>query len=98
MSALSALTRPVRGRLVVAGVMQALAGVCSVVPMMLAAAIAHGLLAGSGVRWPLVAAMALTLLLRAASLAGATTVAHLADNDLQLILRRRLIDLSLIHI
>lgn len=92
MSALSALTRPVRGRLVVAGVMQALAGVCSVVPMMLAAAIAHGLLAGSGVRWPLVAAMALTLLLRAASLAGATTVAHLADNDLQLILRRRLID------
>ncbi len=98
-SALITLTRSAHGRLIAAGSLQALAGVCSVVPMMLAAAIAESLLAGNGPRWGLVSAMAITLLIRAMALAGATTVAHLADNDLQLTLRRRLTDhLGRVHL
>lgn len=92
-SALLHLLAPVRGRLALAALLQSVAGIASVAAL---AVIAHAgaVLLRQGPAPSLltqVLAAGLLLLVRAAGLGLATTVSHLADNDLQLDLRRRLV-------
>ncbi|GAA5039998.1 ATP-binding cassette subfamily B protein [Thermocatellispora tengchongensis] len=85
---------PVRGRLAVAVLLQALAAVAGVVPMIAVSEVAAALL-GGGARpervWWLVAAGTAAVLVSLLCAAAASTVAHVADNALQLRLRRDLV-------
>ncbi|WP_344868147.1 ABC transporter ATP-binding protein [Amycolatopsis ultiminotia] len=91
MSAVSELERPVRGRIAVAAVFQALAAALSVVPMVAVVEIGRRLLAGrtDGV-WPIAWFAVGLLALRIVLYLVAGLVGHLADADLAIALRRRL--------
>ncbi|MDG9706413.1 ABC transporter ATP-binding protein [Streptomyces sp. DH37] len=87
------LVRPVRGRLVLAAAAQTVAVLASLVPLVAVAEIGRALLAGhSSAAWRAAWIGAGAVPVRALFLAAATTLTHLADNDLQLLLRRRLVD------
>lgn len=83
------LTRPVRGRLFFGIGCQALAAVAGVLPFIAVAEIGRALLSG-GSWWQYVMLGVVALPVRVVLLAAATTLTHLADNDLQLHLRREL--------
>ncbi|MEM9013325.1 MAG: ABC transporter ATP-binding protein [Pseudomonadota bacterium] len=97
-SATATLLAPVRRRLIVACVVQAIAAVAGVVPFIAVAEIGRALLAdnpvdtsgsGLGVWW--IAGLAVAALaLRLICLLGAGALTHFADVDLQLDLRRRM--------
>ncbi|MEV1082861.1 ABC transporter ATP-binding protein [Streptomyces sp. NPDC050211] len=94
--ALAELLSPVRGRLTVAVVLQALSALASVVPFVAVAELGRVLLEPGGVNegraWAVALAGASALLLRLLFLTAAGGISHYADNDLQLDLRRRLAD------
>lgn len=83
------LVRPVRGRLIAGIACQALAALAGVVPFLAVAEVGRALLSG-GAWWHYVVLGIVALPVRVALLTAATTLTHLADNDLQLHLRRRL--------
>jgi len=89
---LRALLAPVRGRLLAGLGCQAGAAIAGLTPFAAAAELCRRLLAGTPMTalWPLVAVALVALPIRAALLVSASTLTHLADNDLQLSLRRRL--------
>ncbi|MFF0587293.1 ABC transporter ATP-binding protein [Streptomyces sp. NPDC003781] len=88
------LTEPVRGRLAVAVGLQTVAALAGVVPFIAVSEIADRLTAGApadgDTLWPLVALACAAGLLALLCGTAAGALAHLADNDLQLALRRRL--------
>ncbi|MFD6191634.1 ABC transporter ATP-binding protein [Streptomyces sp. NPDC060275] len=88
------LTGPVRGRLSVAVGLQSVAALAGVVPFIAVSEIADRLTAGApadgDTLWPLVALACAAGLLALACGTAAGALAHIADNDLQLALRRRL--------
>ena len=83
------LPRLVRGRLIAGVTCQVLAALAGVVPFVVVAELCRSLL-GSGPVWPFVLLGVAALPARVVLLTAATTLTHLADNDLQLHLRRRL--------
>jgi ATP-binding cassette subfamily B protein IrtA len=83
------LLRPVRGWLFFGICCQALAAVAGVAPFIAVAEVGRALLSG-GPWWQHVVLGVVALPVRVALLSAATTLTHLADNDLQLHLRRRL--------
>ncbi|MEU9731651.1 ABC transporter ATP-binding protein [Streptomyces sp. NPDC048002] len=91
---LRALAEPVRGRLAVAVALQALAALAGVVPFIAVSRLAERLTDGSpadgDALWPWVTVACVAGLLALACGTAAGALAHLADNDLQLALRRRL--------
>ncbi|MFJ8790606.1 ABC transporter ATP-binding protein [Streptomyces sp. NPDC102462] len=91
---LRALAEPVRGRLVLAVGLQAVAALAAVVPFIAVSRIADRLTGASpadgGALWPLVTLACAAGLLALVCATAAGALAHLADNDLQLTLRRRL--------
>lgn len=93
---LAALLAPVKGRLVLAVVMQAVASVAAVLPFIAVAELARVLLdpagADQGRAWTVAAIGAAALVVRLGLAIGASAITHLADNDLGLRLRRRLAD------
>ncbi|MFC8872593.1 ABC transporter ATP-binding protein [Streptomyces sp. NPDC057148] len=88
------LAEPVRGRLTLAVGLQAVAALAGVVPFIAVSRIAEHLTAGSpadgDALWPLVALACSAGLVALVCGTAAGALAHLADNDLQLTLRRRL--------
>ncbi|WP_406143460.1 ABC transporter ATP-binding protein [Streptomyces sp. NBC_01012] len=92
--ALYALLRGVRGRLALATGLQAVASLAGVVPFIAVSRIANRLTGSSGADaddlWPLVTLACVSGLVALVCGAAAGAVSHLADNDLQLALRRRL--------
>ncbi|MFJ3821452.1 ABC transporter ATP-binding protein [Streptomyces nodosus] len=93
-SPLRALAETVQGRLAVAVALQAVAALAGVVPFIAVSRIADRLTdgspAGGDVLWPLVTLACVAGLLALACGTAAGALAHLADNELQLALRRRL--------
>ncbi|MEU9387158.1 ABC transporter ATP-binding protein, partial [Streptomyces sp. NPDC048279] len=91
---LRGLAEPVRGRLAVAVALQAVAALAGVVPFIAVSRIADRLTSGSPARgdalWPLVTLACAAGLAALVCGTAAGALAHLADNDLQLTLRRRL--------
>jgi ATP-binding cassette subfamily B protein IrtA len=91
---LRALTEPVRGRLAAAVGLQTVAALAGVVPFIAVSQIADRLTGESSADgdalWPLVTLACAAGLLALACGTAAGALAHLADNDLQLSLRRRL--------
>lgn len=94
--ALLSLLRPIRGRLILAALVQALAAILGVVPFVAVAELGRTLLVpghpdhGRAVVTVLVAAGALVV--RVLLLVAANTVSHLAENEFQLDVRRQLVD------
>jgi ATP-binding cassette subfamily B protein len=94
--ALSSLLRPIRGRLVLAALVQAAAAVLGVVPFVAVAELGRTLLSpgpvdhGRAVLAVLVAACSLAA--RVLLLIAASTISHVAENEFQLDVRRRLVD------
>ncbi|MGP2438415.1 ABC transporter ATP-binding protein [Streptomyces sp. JW3] len=88
------LAAPVRGRLALAVGLQTVAALAGVVPFIAVSRIAGRLTEGSpaagGALWPLVTLACAAGLLALVCGTAAGALAHLADNDLQLALRRRL--------
>jgi ATP-binding cassette subfamily B protein len=88
------LLAPVRGRLVVAVVLQAVSAVAAVVPFVAVAELGRVLLDPAGVdparAWAVAGVGAGALVVRLAFMLGSGALTHLADNDLSLHLRRRL--------
>ncbi len=92
---LSELLRPVRGRLASALVLQALGSVAAVVPFVAVAELARALLgpAPDPERvWTIAAVGAGALVARFVLVIAAGGLTHIADNDLGLVLRRRMAD------
>ncbi|WP_449064263.1 ABC transporter ATP-binding protein [Planomonospora algeriensis] len=93
-AALLALLAPVRRRLALAGAVQLVYAVSSLVPFVCVAELARELLspgpADRGRIWGIAAAAVAGLLLRFVSFGVAGAISHFADADLQLDLRRRL--------
>ncbi|MEV6983679.1 ABC transporter ATP-binding protein [Sphaerisporangium sp. NPDC051017] len=93
---LRGILRQVRGRLTTAVVLQAAAALAGVTPFVAVARIAAHLTGGSrpqaGDLWPLVTVACVSGLAALALGSAAGFVSHIADNDLQLTLRRRLAD------
>lgn len=91
---LRALAEPVRGRLALATGLQAVAALAGVVPFIAVSRIAERLTAGSPAGgealWPLVVLACSSGLVALVCGTAAGALAHIADNNLQLILRRRL--------
>ncbi|WP_143263948.1 ABC transporter ATP-binding protein [Amycolatopsis kentuckyensis] len=89
---LRALLAPVRVRLLAGLGCQAGAAIAGLTPFVAAAELCRRLLAGTPMTalWPLVGIALVALPVRALLLVTASTLTHLADNDLQLSLRRRL--------
>ncbi|MER7837609.1 ABC transporter ATP-binding protein [Streptomyces sp. NPDC096040] len=91
---LRGLLEPVRGPLALAVGLQAVAALAGVVPFIAVSRIANRLTAGSRAGgdglWPLVTLACAAGLLALVCGTAAGAVGHLADNDLQLTLRRRL--------
>ncbi|WP_410641082.1 ABC transporter ATP-binding protein [Amycolatopsis sp. lyj-346] len=92
MTPLRALLAPVRVRLLAGLACQAGAAIAGMTPFAAVAELCRRLLAGTPMTalWPLVAVALVALPVRALLLVTASTLTHLADNDLQLSLRRRL--------
>jgi ATP-binding cassette, subfamily B, bacterial IrtA/YbtP len=94
--ALSALLRPVRGRLALAVALQAVSAVAGVVPFIAVAELGRVLLAHGGVdhdkAWAVTWIGVGGLLVRLLFLLGSGGVSHFADNELQLDIRRQLVD------
>ncbi|QOC95307.1 ABC transporter ATP-binding protein [Micromonospora craniellae] len=89
---MATLLRPVRGRLIVVIVVQAIASALMLSPLVTGAIIAERLIADArdpGI-WPVLVTGLVLLGLGLVLKASADLIAHLADNDLTLILRRRL--------
>ncbi|MBZ4318518.1 ABC transporter ATP-binding protein [Streptomyces huiliensis] len=95
-AALSTLLRPVRRRLGVAVALQAVSAVAGVVPFVAVAELGRVLLDDDGIdhgrAWTVTWLGVAGLLVRLLLLVGAGGITHLADNDLQLDIRRRLVD------
>ncbi|MEU7400827.1 ABC transporter ATP-binding protein [Streptomyces sp. NPDC044948] len=93
-SPLRGLAEPVRGRLALAVGLQAVAALAGVVPFIAVSRIAERLTEGSAAEgdalWPLVALACSAGFAALVCGTAAGALAHLADNDLQLTLRRRL--------
>lgn len=90
---LAELQRPVLVRITVAAVLQALATVLAVTPVVVLVEIARRLLTEPGRSvWPLVWLAVGLLVARFALYAGASLISHLADADLAYLLRRRMTD------
>jgi len=93
-SPLRRLAEPVRGRLALAVGLQAVAALAGVVPFIAVSRIAERLTEGSpadgDALWPLVALACSAGFVALVCGTAAGALAHLADNDLQLTLRRRL--------
>ncbi|MGF1344257.1 ABC transporter ATP-binding protein [Streptomyces flavovirens] len=91
---LRTLAEPVRERLALAVGLQAFAALCGVVPFIAVSRIAGRLTAGApadgSALWPLVTLACVSGLVALVCGTAAGTLAHIADNDLQLSLRRRL--------
>ncbi|MDA0566294.1 ABC transporter ATP-binding protein/permease [Streptomonospora sp. S1-112] len=91
---LGALLAPVRTRVAAATALQGLAGALGLVPLICVAEIAGALLApggpDTGPLWTLVVAAVAGAVAALAAGAASTVVGHLADNDLQLSVRRSL--------
>jgi ATP-binding cassette subfamily B protein IrtA len=94
-AALSSLLAPIRPRLVLAISCQALSALAGVVPFIAVAELGRLLLDGGHDRaaraWTVVVIAAAALFVRLILLLGAGGITHLADNDLQLSIRRRLV-------
>lgn len=93
------LLRPVRGRLVLAMILQAFGSATAVVPFVAVAELARALLAPAVVAapdpawvWTIAAVGAGALAVRFALVLAAGALTHVADNDLGLVLRRRVAD------
>ena len=93
------LLRPVRGRLVLAMILQAFGSAAAVVPFVAVAELARALLAPAVVAapdpawvWTIAAVGAGALAVRFALVLAAGALTHVADNDLGLVLRRRVAD------
>lgn len=90
------LMEPVRGRMIAAGIMQTAATACGALPCIAVAEalrrMAYGG-AGAEVLWNVAWLLGAALLLRVALAFGAGAATHFADNDLQLILRRRMVQI-----
>ncbi|WP_237404944.1 ABC transporter ATP-binding protein [Actinacidiphila reveromycinica] len=95
-AALASLLKPIRGRLVAAVACQAVASLLSVAPFVAVAELGRVLLADGPVdhhkAWTVTIVGAATLLARLLFLLGASVVSHFAETDLQLFLRRDLVD------
>lgn len=94
-AALWRLTAPVRARLLSACAMQAAATLCGLAPLVAVAEVLRRMAAGGGPAgpeflWRWGWALLGLLLLRTALAFGAGAMTHFADNDLQLLLRRRM--------
>ncbi|MEW2219656.1 ABC transporter ATP-binding protein [Streptomyces sp. NPDC006990] len=93
-SPLRRLAEPLRGRLTLAVSLQAVAALAGVVPFIAVSRIAEHLTAGTpadgDTLWPLVALACSAGFVALVCGTAAGALAHLADNDLQLTLRRRL--------
>jgi ATP-binding cassette subfamily B protein len=91
---LRTLAQPVRGRLALAVGLQAVAALAGVVPFIAVSRIAEHLTTGTpadgDALWPLVTPACVSGLVALACGTAAGALAHIADNELQLILRRRL--------
>lgn len=91
---LGELLAPVRTRIVLAVVLQALGSAAGVVPFVAVAELGRVLLDRAEIdadrAWWVAAVGAAALVVRLAFLLGASAITHLADNDLSLHLRRRL--------
>ncbi|MEU8456460.1 ABC transporter ATP-binding protein [Streptomyces griseoaurantiacus] len=89
---LRTLAAPVRGRLALAAGLQAVAALAGVVPFIAVSLLADRLTDGASADalWPLVALACAAGLFAPVCGTAAGALAHLADNDLQLALRRRL--------
>ncbi|WP_333742589.1 ABC transporter ATP-binding protein [Streptomyces ardesiacus] len=91
---LRALAEPVRGRLAFAVILQAVAALAGVVPFIAVSRIAERLTgesrADGGALWPLVVLACSSGFVALVCGTAAGALAHIADNDLQLTLRRRL--------
>lgn len=91
---LRALAEPVRGRLALATGLQAVAALAGVVPFIAVSRIAERLTAGppadGDALWPLVVLACSSGFVALVCGTAAGALAHIADNDLQLTLRRRL--------
>ncbi|MEV5413021.1 ABC transporter ATP-binding protein [Thermopolyspora sp. NPDC052614] len=87
---LSMILGPVRRRLVIAGLLQAVASAASLTPYIMVVELARELPAPvqTGRVWTIVALAVAGLVVRSLAAGAAITVAHLADVDLQLRLRR----------
>ncbi|MFH9038304.1 ABC transporter ATP-binding protein [Streptomyces sp. NPDC017966] len=94
-AALPSLLRPVRGRLSLAVLCQAVAALLGIAPFVAVAELARVLLADGQVdrdrAWTVTALAGACLLARLLFLVTASVVSHLAENDLQLSVRRRLV-------
>ncbi|MFD8493745.1 ABC transporter ATP-binding protein [Amycolatopsis sp. NPDC059657] len=92
MSTLPALVRPIRVRLTAGICCQAAAAAAGITPFIAVAELSRRLLSGvpMSALGPFAVIALLALPVRVALLVAATTLTHLADNDLQLSLRRRL--------
>lgn len=87
------LLRPVRSKLILAAIIQAIGAVVVLVPFVLVAELGRELLSGDpadGRLWNLAIIAAVALVARLVCLLGASAITHFADNDLQLDLRRRI--------
>lgn len=95
-AALPELLRPVRGRLAMAVLCQALSALASIVPMIAVAELGRVLIApgppDADRAWTVALIGAGALLVRLVFLGAAGGISHYADNDLQLNIRRRLAD------
>lgn len=91
-----ALLAPIRGRLVLAGILQAIGAVAGVVPFIAVAALARELVAPGGFEtgalWRSGAVAVCGFLVAAVAKMSAGTITHLADADLQDHLRHQIVD------
>lgn len=93
------LFAPVRSRIVLIVVLNLLAGIATVVPFIAVVELARVLLPAlsgapvdGGLAWMVVIVASVSLIVRFALLMAAGLVSHLADNDLQLEIRTRLVE------
>ncbi|MEM9038545.1 MAG: ABC transporter ATP-binding protein [Actinomycetota bacterium] len=93
---LGELIRPIRSKLILACLMQAVASIAGLVPLIAIAELAKELFADGGADdgrlWTIAIVAAVAFVVRLAFYLGALSVTHYADNDLQLEIRRQLAD------
>ncbi|MEM9747167.1 MAG: ABC transporter ATP-binding protein [Actinomycetota bacterium] len=93
---LGELIRPIRTKLILACLMQAVASIVGLVPLIAIAELARELFAEGGADdgrlWTIAIVAAVAFVVRLAFYLGALSITHYADNDLQLEIRRQLAD------